>query len=77
MFPCHHSAQKLKTKALQFIIANYNSSIVDAEGLMDFRELDGDLLLETKAALDLAMKRKGCLGCSESEKKFGNICIIM
>eukprot|EP01035_Chromulina_nebulosa_P020604 gene20604-26714_t len=69
----NHGSTRLKERCIQFIIQNHEV-IVQSK---DFQLLDGELLHDTTAAIESALKRKGCRGNYETERKFANPCTIM
>jgi hypothetical protein len=66
-----YGSSRIKDRAFQFITQNH--TLIRKKDLVD---IDKDLMTEIQFAMDMAMRRQGCLG-PESEKRFGGTCVVM
>lgn len=67
-----YGSSRIKEKAFQLITQNY--TLFQKQNLVG---LDKSLMDEIQFAIDMSMRRQGCFGNSESEKRFNGSCAMM
>jgi len=67
-----YGSTRIKERAFQFIAQNHE--LILKKDLLD---LDKSLTDEIQFAIEMAMRRQGCLGSAECEKRFNGSCNIM